>query len=108
MCICAYDLCVCVCVCVYDCVYVCGWVVCVNEISNATQNSFARIARARKMSEQYLTPSGVELPFISKHEKCVVSVLGHNPGPFTLQGTNTYFVGSGKRFVKKLRQRRCN
>ena len=40
---------------------------------------------------------GLKLPDFARLSPLVATVLGHNPGPFTGPGTNTYIVGMGKR-----------
>ena len=40
---------------------------------------------------------GLKLPDFARHSDRVATVLGHNPGPFTGPGTNTYLLGTGRR-----------
>ena len=40
---------------------------------------------------------GMKLPDFARHSERVATVLGHNPGPFTGPGTNTWLIGTGDR-----------
>ncbi len=43
------------------------------------------------------TMLGLKLPDYARLSPLVATVLGHNPGPFTGPGTNTYIIGTGRR-----------
>lgn len=43
------------------------------------------------------TMLGLKLPDYARLSRRVATVLGHNPGPFTGPGTNTYIVGTSQR-----------
>ena len=50
---------------------------------------------------------GLKLPDYARHSPRVATVLGHNPGPFTGPGTNTYIVGTGQPAAPARYRYRC-
>lgn len=41
--------------------------------------------------------SGAKIPIVTKISSNIIRILGCNPSVMTLQGTNTYLLGNGKK-----------
>ncbi|KAK6766395.1 hypothetical protein RB195_025979 [Necator americanus] len=65
----------------------------------AKDYAIAAAAYALASKAHKAMPTLTSLDSVSRLSPLVIRILGQNPGPFTLQGTNTYLIGSGKKKI---------